>query len=428
MNLLKLDITNGPVVVVAYLLTAMLLLVLLVRAFYPWRTGRVMWNIAGAVIGAGSAIVLMAVLFVWLDAFDGPLELRAVPWIMWGFAALGFAIRCLWIFRRWFKILPVAAILSILVSTTLGVNFSYGLTPTLGLFLGLPTSDVVALPVVSGAPQATIGNLESTWTPPADMPATGVMGRIEGGIPNANSGFGAREAEIYLPPAARVATPPKLPLIIWMMGKPGYPDPQFVARELETFAKEHNGLAPIVIAVDQLGNPAQDPMCLDSPRGNVESYFIKDVVPWAQSHLNVTTDPSQWVIAGYSNGGACATYFGVKYPQIWQNILAVSGEEYPGFGDGRALKRVFNNNQNAWEAVKPIALMHDNTFPNTLAVFTTGALDTRYGPGLHKVADAAEKAGMDVTMIDLPGVDHTNDALIQGLKQGLVPVLERLGL
>jgi enterochelin esterase-like enzyme len=428
MNLLKLDITNGPVVIVAYGLSLALILVLLVRAFIPWRIGRVFWNIASATIGAAVAYTLMVVLFVWLDVFDGPLELRAIPWLIWGFAALGLAIRSFWLWRRWLKVVPALAVLSVLVSTTLGVNYSYGLTPTLGLFLGIPTSDVVTLPAVSGETKATIGNLASSWVAPADMPERGLMGRIDGDIPETASGFGARPAEIYLPPAALVKNPPKLPLIIWMMGKPGSPDPQFIARELEAFAKTHSGLAPIVIAVDQLGSPTQDPLCIDSAKAKVETYFLQDVVPWARTHLNVTTSASDWVIAGYSNGAACAAYFGAKYPQTWANIIAVSGEEYQGFGDGLVVKRFFNGDPAAYEAIKPISILQQHSHENSLGVFTTGALDARYGPGLKKLAAAADEAGMSVDIIELPGVDHTNDALIQGLQRALAIVLPHLGL
>jgi len=428
MNLLKLDITNGPVVIVAYSLSLAFILVLLLRSFIPWRIGRVFWNIASATIGASVAYTLMVVLFVWLDVFDGPLELRAIPWLIWGFAALGLAIRSLWLWRRWLKIVPALAILSILVSTTLGVNFSYGLTPTLGLFLGIPTSDVVALPAISGEAKSTIGTLSRTWVAPSDLPERGLMGRIDGGIPPTASGFGARAAEIYLPPAALVKNPPKLPLIIWMMGKPGSPDPQFIARELETYAKEHQGLAPIVLAVDQLGSPVQDPLCIDSAKAKVETYFTKDVVPWAKAHLNITTAASDWVIAGYSNGGACAAYFGAKYPGTWANIMAISGEEYQGYGDGLVVKKFFDGNQAAYDAIKPINVMTQHRYTRTLSVFTTGGLDSRYGPGLKTLAAAAQASGMEVALIELPGVDHTNDALIQGLQRALAIVLPHLGL
>ena len=40
--------------------------------------------------------------------------------------------------------------------------------------------------------------------------------------------------------------------------------------------------APIGLVIDQLGDPAADPLCLDTDRGSVETYVMQDVVPWAR--------------------------------------------------------------------------------------------------------------------------------------------------
>lgn len=426
-TVLKLDITVGPVIWIANIIASVFLVVLLWRGLIPWRPRRVMWTVASMVISLAVMWLLIFVLFMWLDAFDGPLEHRAISWLILGFAALGLAVRSFWSFRGWSKIVPALATLSFLISTTLGVNSAYGLTPQLGTFLGLPIEDVVTLPAVSGPAQETTAAL-AQWKPPADMPANGISGLIPGEIPSTVSGFDARPATIYLPPAALVTNPPKLPLVIFMMGKPGSPDPQFIARELEVHAQKNKGLAPIALVVDQLGNPAVDPLCIDGARGNVDTYISTDVVNWARSHLNVVTSPSQWVISGYSNGAACAEYLGAKYPSMWGNFLAISGVEYPGYHDGRVLEKMFNGNQAAWEAVKPANIMKRTTYPDSWGVFTYGELDVKYGPGVKHLAEVAAAAGIKTTVISLPNIDHTNDALIEGLRLGLEVLYPRLGL
>lgn len=140
-------------------------------------------------------------------------------------------------------------------------------------------------------------------------------------IPGTLSGFTARPAGIYLPPAALVDSPPALPLVVMMMGQPGDPDPRFAAESLNEFAAQNRGLAPIIIVADQLGNSLVDDLCLDTARfGNAETYINKDVVDWARSNLNVIGDARHWTVAGYSHGGQCAISFGAKYPEIWGNI------------------------------------------------------------------------------------------------------------
>lgn len=140
-------------------------------------------------------------------------------------------------------------------------------------------------------------------------------------IPGTLSGFTARPAGIYLPPAALVDSPPALPLVVMMMGQPEDPDPRFAAESLNEFAAQNRGLAPIIIVADQLGNSLVDDLCLDTARfGNAETYINKDVVDWARSNLNVIGDARHWTVAGYSHGGQCAISFGAKYPEIWGNI------------------------------------------------------------------------------------------------------------
>lgn len=60
------------------------------------------------------------------------------------------------------------------------------------------------------------------------------------------------------------------------------------------------------------------------------TYVMRDVVPWARSSLGVVQDPQRWIVAGYSNGGACATYFDAKYPRVFANVLSASPIEYAG--------------------------------------------------------------------------------------------------
>ena len=150
-------------------------------------------------------------------------------------------------------------------------------------------------------------------------------------IPNSLSGFRSRPAGLYLPPAALVKQPPLLPPVVMLMGQPGNPDPSLQKSILDAFASRRKGLAPIVLVADQLGNPAIDPPCLDTAKhGRSEIFLVGDVVAWARANLRVLPDAAHWTIAGYSSGGQCALSLGAKHPEIWGNVLDISGEEYPG--------------------------------------------------------------------------------------------------
>ncbi|WP_425445853.1 enterochelin esterase [Dethiothermospora halolimnae] len=54
-------------------------------------------------------------------------------------------------------------------------------------------------------------------------------------------------------------------------------------------------------------------------------FLSEELIPWVQTNYNVTKDPLQTVIAGSSLGGLAASFIGMKYPQIFGNVLSQSG-------------------------------------------------------------------------------------------------------
>jgi enterochelin esterase-like enzyme len=427
--MLALNIAVGPVPITVYVLTVIGLGLVLWRTFLQgWRWGMLL--VAASGVGVLIAWVVLWVTVDWLNLFGGQLEQRALPWIYGAFAALAAAVCGTVIIRGWARWASAATVLLVLLAGTLGVNAAYGLTPRLGSFLHLQINPTIELPAVrSYRTSSSTPPLATTWVAPNELPQQGLIGVIAGGIPNTRSGFPARAAEIYLPPAALVEHPPQLPLMVFMLGQPGDPEPALIAPALDAYARDHAGLAPITVVIDQLGNPAVDPLCIDGPRGNVESYVVKDVVPWLRTHLNIAQDRSQWTIAGFSNGGGCASYYAAKYPETWGNMISVSGVEFPGVMEQkRVLKAEFHGDQEAFEAIKPANIMLGRTYPDTVAVFTTGELDTEYGAGQERLARAAQQAGMTVTFRRFSGVGHNNDALRAGLPLGFTEIFARQGL
>jgi len=72
--------------------------------------------------------------------------------------------------------------------------------------------------------------------------------------------------------------------------------------------------------------------------------------------------------------------------------------------------------------------MATQTYSDTVAIFTTGELDSKYGPGQEAVSKAAAAAGMKVTFKRLPGVAHNNISLALGLPAGFDVLFPRMGL
>jgi len=423
-GLLEIEISGPVVMTIAVVIGVGLFLLLFLRPSSRW----VITAVVGIVITAALGWFTVWIVEDVLDVFHVGLTPRVWFWVVTGFAALGLAVVSFRHSPRWRKVVAAISIPVFLLVTALGVNMEFGLNRTLGSALGISTEEAIQLSKPDPDAPLPSGPLWPNWKPPANMPTKGEVGTQV--IPATASGFNARPAGIYLPPAALTENPPRLPLFVLMMGQPGLPDPQYVSAALDEFAAKNNGLAPIAIVADQIGPDQDDTLCLDTAKyGNVEKYINVDVVNWAKANLNILPDRDHWTIAGYSNGGQCAISFALKYPKMWGNVVDISGEEFPGAEDPAGnLAEIFGGNQAAYDAQKPINIMKGKQFPDTTAVFTVGSDDVTYVAAAKAVSAAAKASGMTVTYYEVPNGGHVGIALNAGLTKGFEVLYPRLGL
>jgi hypothetical protein len=253
--------------------------------------------------------------------------------------------------------------------------------------------------------------------------ATGVVGSVV--IPGARSGFAARPAIVYLPPAALTAHPLRLPVVIALSGQSRGAGPLDVfakgriAAIMDGIAKRHGGVAPIVIVPDQLGPGSPNPMCVDSRLGDVATYLTTDVRDWALTHLPVATDRADWTIAGFSEGGTCAIQFGAGRPDLFGSLVDISGEEAPRNGTLAHTVAVGFGSVQAYAAASPFHLLSTHRYRDTEAFFAAGALDHRYGPVAVQMAAHAARAGMTVRTRTIAHLAHTWVTAGIGLRWGL---------
>jgi poly(3-hydroxybutyrate) depolymerase len=424
-GLLRTDVLTGPVPVTVYALAAAALVALLARR----PSLRWLRRAAIAVAcGLAAAVATWLVAVRWLDLFGGSLGLANYLWIAAAFCGVALCVASIGRAPRWRTAVAFVGIPLFLVAATLGINADYGLNRTLGGLLAITVPKPIALTPPTASDDGYDTALWKHWTPPADMPSHGVTGTAH--IPATVSGFSARDAGLYLPPAARVKHPPVLPLVVMMMGQPGNPDPEPIADVLDRFAAAHHGLAPIVVVADQIGDPTHDTLCMDTSRfGKVETYITRDVAEWAERHLAVTHDHRFWTAAGYSNGGLCALKFGVERPHLFSTILDISGEEFPGAEHPDAtLRDVFHGDQAAYDAAKPLVTLRDSPRPGTTAVFTASSDDPAYRRVAQRCAQAARAAGMNTAFVEVKGGGHGIGTLTGGLEGGFRLLYPLLGL
>jgi len=431
-ELLRIPITGRAVLVPVYVITAVLAAWVLVGPARERHRGRrLAFRVGAGVLGAVVGLVA-----VWWtgdvqDLFGVAFTPITRMWIAFAFAGVALLLVVLvqggW--RR--RGLAVAAAAAVVLSAGLGVNVDFGFYKNVQQAIATSPYKTVKLPVRSSS--ATPATDLSGWQAPAGMPKTGET--ISVAIPGTVSHFRARKAVVWLPPAARVANPPKLPVIIAFSGQPGQPADLFqtgnMGQYLDRYAAAHQGLGPIVVSPDQLGAPNRNPMCLDSRRlGRSETYVMTDTVDWIQSHLPVESGPSHWAVAGFSEGATCAMQLSAAHPDVFGTALAISSEIGPKNGSvQQTIALGFGGNAAAYRAAMPVALMAAHApYRDHLTVFGYGQDDAPYTASTETLRTAAERAGMQTQTFVSPGSAHDWNTVRYVLAHGLPPVLAHLGL
>lgn len=398
------------------------------------------WLVVGPVAAAAAAAALVvagAVLIekVWRP-FPDPLPLSVYGWAGVALFAVGLLVGRVF-FRREGRH-PGAAVG--LVTTTVvvvvcaggAINAVYDAYPTVRAVLGIadyrtvPFTDVPPPAPASAAPPPPL----SEWTPPADLPSTGAV--TEADIPGTTSGFSARAARIYLPPAYFAGSRPDLPVLVLLAGQPGSPDDWLTGGRLteimDAYAAGHEGLAPIVVLADGTGGQFDNPLCVDSPRGNAATYLAVDVPAWVRANLQVAQDPRAWAVGGFSYGGTCALQLATTHPEMYPTFLDLSGQAEPTIGDREStIREVFGGDAEAFARNNPADLLARHRYPGSAGAFVVGENDVEYRAGIEQSVTAARAAGMDVHLTELPG-GHSFAVWSAGLETELPWLGRRLGL
>ncbi|MFT2816507.1 alpha/beta hydrolase [Leifsonia sp. A12D58] len=400
-SLLSVSIVDGPVLAVLYGMAGFVILWLFVGLARGHSRMVLMAALVTVLSGALGYVLCSLASDVW-DLFGVSLSVATRLWAAAGFAGIGLAVFVLVIGHWRMRILAVVAIPLVLITAAAGVNVDFGQFPTLRTALGLP--EYQSLESVLAGSGTGFGITQTT-----DV-TKGVVGTVT--IPATVSGFKARDALVYLPPVARLPNPVRLPVVMMMSGQPGSPADVFTAGHLETildsFAAAHSGQAPIVVVPDQLGTPGNNPMCVDSPLGNSATYLTVDVPNWIRANLPVGADPVDWTIAGFSQGGTCSIQLGAAHPELFGNILDISGELVPQNGDTeQTIAAGFGGDAAAYAAAAPTVILAAHApYSNLLALFAVGADDSRYVPWTREVAAAARAAGATTDVFESPGTAH----------------------
>jgi S-formylglutathione hydrolase FrmB len=378
------------------------------------------------------AWLLVHVLYVWPE--DLPPEV--VVWAALVLFALAAAIANLYSSGRWRRVLaPIAGLLVIAVCG-LQINSYFGLLPTVGDLLGVPSSSL--LPLESALKKhddrisAEKSPLYENWREPAHLAAHGALRFAP--IPGTVSGWHGRDALIFLPPAYLLKNRPKLPVLVLVGSQPGWPGVWTVSGDLVStmtqFAAQHHGLAPVVVIPDPNGTEDGNTMCMDTTFAKTDTYMSVDVPEWIRHNLDVDSNPKHWAMGGFSFGGTCAVQMATRHPQTYPNFMSFSGEREPALAVSRqqTADQAFAGNLSAFTAEVPLTLLGERRYPDTHGFFAAGADDPEFSGNATALAAAATKAGMHVQKDIVPGAGHSWKVVLDSMKSAMDFLARPLGL
>jgi Predicted esterase len=388
-------------------------------------------------VGLAAAVAggLIGLFAVWLT--DDVLDMFGVSftpvtrmWIALACSGVALAIVSIWRTRWWRRAIAVIAIPLFLLVAAAGINVDFGAYRSVSQALGVTHYPMVAAVDLHGHAEQAASDPFALWKPPAGMPAKGKVEEVT--IPATTSGFPAGPAVVYLPPAARVAHPPALPVIVAMAGQPGAPVDMMTSGMMnatfDAYAAKHKGLAPIVVAPDQLGRRVANPMCVDSRLGNSATYLTVDLPNWIRAHLKVIDSPDYWSLAGYSQGATCSTQFVTAHPDLFGSAVAVLSELRPTIG-ANTVAAAFGGSQARYAAAAPTSVMARNApYAHTSIVFGEGQNDRKYLGFEKKLQAAAERAGIHTELIVSPGTAHDWNTVRYVFARALPALADHWGL
>lgn len=215
---------------------------------------------------------------------------------------------------------------------------------------------------------------------------------------------------VYTPPGYRADADTPYPALYLLHGSPGRAVDWIAVglpALLDRMVAQRRIRPLVVIAPDVRAGRAVESSSLDSTRGGpqVETYLTRVLVPWAHRQFALHDDLAYRGIGGMSSGAFGALNQGLRHPETFGTILAVSPYGHPGRGGRRQLgtpEQVASHSPNVY--VDTIALA-----PQTGVFLAYGAREERFEAGrtARDLGGRLATRGVDVRIDRVPRQGHT---------------------
>lgn len=417
-GLLRASLTRGAVPI-GIIAVALITLV----AAIDWREGRWRPHLIIAVVASG---VVMGVVAIVVDAADLiPYSFPTSFYAWFGIAVAAVAIAVVqWRGAPWWRrAAAVVAVVTTMLAAVALVNREYSYYPTVASLWGGGSVNQVS--------ETVLDQMRARVQQTGQLPAKGVTVSVQ--IPAQQSGFRARPALAYLPPAWFASPTPELPVIVLVPGVPSevtdWTRSGLADQAADRFAAAHAGQAPILLIVDQNGSLNADTECVDSSLGKVETYLVTDVPAYVRSRFGAGGDASSLAIGGLSAGGTCAMVVALRNADVYPTFASYSGYATPTLDSAAStLATLFGGSTDAQSAHDPAALLGSKRYSGMGAWFEVGTADADPLAAQRTLSALTVKAGIDTCTLEVAGGGHSFDVWSKGFADSLPWLAGRIGL
>ncbi len=357
------------------------------------------WATWGAGIAVAAAVVVAAA-YSWIRVTGLVTDHYPPTFLLWVWLALvacGVAVTGWWSGGVAVRVVRVVAAPLAVLTAFLLINQHYGYWPTVSVLLDKPVTGQVSGSTIAG--EIHLRNASARDLVPTRVPKVGQYGPVV--IRDTPVPFIAKKAWVWLPPAYFRYPDRQLPVLMMLPGWPGnvqdWVKAGQVVGQADSWAAAHDGVAPIMIMVDENGLHGRDTECVNGPRGLAASYLTRDVPRWAHRTLGIRPDWRTWGVVGFSEGGTCAVGLASEYPGLFGHFVDMSGDGAPNHGNvAKTLQYLYGGNQAAARLFQPKLLLTTRHYPHLDGWFAAGSAD-RHGRRVAAIlANLARNAGVGV--------------------------------
>jgi enterochelin esterase-like enzyme len=371
------------------------------------------WATWGAAIAVTASFVVAAAHW-WVSA-SGLIADHYPPsmlvWVWFGLWAVGVAATGWWSGAFVIRMVRVLTAPVTVLAVFLLINAHYGYWPTVGTVLNRPVAGQVSASALSHQLDARRSPPIVTAEPPTPtlVHSLGLYAPIA--IPALPVPFAAAPASVWLPPAYFHSPDTRLPVLVMLTGVPGTSHDWVTAGQViplaNSWASRHDGVAPIMIFVDENGRGNRDTECVNGPEGAADSYLTQDLPAWADRTLGISPDPARWGVVGFSEGGTCALGLATENPNLFGAFVDIAGDTAPNHGSAAAtLRYLYADNPEAFRSFQPQSVLSVRHFGHVEGWFAAGSGDRTSLIAVRDLAPLASRAGIATDVYEAPG-GHT---------------------